>query len=30
MNEKGSNIASTAERDVSKMLDRMFKQAGFK
>jgi len=30
MNEKGSDISATAERDMMKMLDRMFKKAGFK
>ena len=30
MDEKGSDISATAERDISKMLDRMFKKAGFK
>ena len=30
MNQKGSDAMATAERDISKMLDRMFKKAGFK
>ena len=29
VDQKGSDISSTAERDVMKMLDRMIKQAGF-
>ena len=28
--EKGADISATAERDISKMLDKMFKKAGFK
>jgi len=30
MDQKGSDAMATAERDISKMLDRMFKKAGFK
>ena len=30
MDQKDSDVMATAERDISKMLDRMFKKAGFK
>ena len=30
IDQKGQDISATAERDISKMLDRMFKKAGFK
>ena len=30
MDQKNSDVMATAERDISKMLDRMFKKAGFK
>lgn len=30
INQKGQDISATAERDISKMLDKMFKKAGFK
>ncbi len=30
IDQKGQDISATAERDISKMLDKMFKKAGFK
>ena len=30
VDQKGTDIANTAQRDVMKMLDKMIKQAGFK